>query len=72
MDAKAEQTLNNILMELSNISKEIDDVSNNLRIYKGIGTNDCTKKLNRISSKYNNARIQLQRIKWLEVEIWVY
>jgi hypothetical protein len=63
MDARAAKTFDGILIELTAISKEIENVANDLRSNRGIGAIYCSNKLIRISSKYINAKDQLLNIK---------
>jgi hypothetical protein len=62
MEQRAKQEKYEIINDLAVISRELEGVAGELKAFKGIGAELCTKRLHEISDKYKNIKNQLYSI----------
>ena len=62
MDYSATMLRNEIANDLYTISRELDEIAQEVRKFQGIGTENCASQLINISQKYQEIRSSLYRI----------
>ncbi|WP_239617468.1 hypothetical protein [Cohnella mopanensis] len=62
MDYRASMERNEIVNDLNAISRDLEQVAEELRRIKGVGAEYCAEQLIQISQKYNKVRQNLYRL----------
>jgi hypothetical protein len=62
MDTKAKAEINSIINELNSIIRDLNNTANELKEFKGIGTEYCSQKLYKVASHYNQIKNNLYEL----------
>ncbi|MCA1030226.1 hypothetical protein LCL95_04135 [Bacillus timonensis] len=63
MDHQAKLQLDTIITDINTIIKNLNNVSQELSQFKGIGSEYCAQRLNRIASDYQKLKTNLMQLK---------